>query len=114
SRIHRVAPRRRGTIADDQAPARFRQTSLNLKFYMDEHVPQAITDGLRLHDVDVLTVQEDERSGLTDPMLMDRSTELDRLLFTQDPDFLIEANRRQRGGIQFSGIIFERHMSLSI
>jgi hypothetical protein len=29
-----------------------------IKFYMDEHVPRAVTDGLRRRGVDVLTTQE--------------------------------------------------------
>ena len=30
-----------------------------LKLYMDHHVPRAITNGLRLRGVDVITVRED-------------------------------------------------------
>jgi hypothetical protein len=29
-----------------------------IKFYMDEHVPRAVTEGLRRRGVDVLTTQE--------------------------------------------------------
>lgn len=29
-----------------------------LRFYMDEHVPKAVTEGLRRRGVDVITVQE--------------------------------------------------------
>ena len=29
-----------------------------LRFYMDEHVPKAVTEGLRGRGVDVITVQE--------------------------------------------------------
>lgn len=32
---------------------------MTLAFYMDENVPKAITEGLRLLGIDVLTVQED-------------------------------------------------------
>jgi predicted nuclease of predicted toxin-antitoxin system len=61
---------------------------------MDEHIHRAITIGLRLRGIDVLTVQEDGRAGVSDPLVLDRATELNRVLFTQDDDFLIEANRR--------------------
>lgn len=61
---------------------------MNLTFYMDEHVPQAITDGLRLGDVDVLTVQEDGAAGRPDSFVFDRSIEYERIIFTQDTDFL--------------------------
>lgn len=32
---------------------------MSVAFYMDEHVPRAISVGLRLRGVDVLTAQED-------------------------------------------------------
>ncbi len=44
--------------------------------YMDEHVRRAITIELRLRGVDVLTVQEDGRTGFPDPIVLDRATEL--------------------------------------
>ncbi len=73
---------------------------------MDEHVSRAITVGLRLRGVDVLTAQEDARSGASDPALLDRATELGRVLFTQDDDLLVEAQRRQAGAVPFSGVIY--------
>lgn len=39
---------------------------MSLAFYIDEHVPRAITIGLRLRGVDVLTVQEDGLKGKED------------------------------------------------
>lgn len=66
---------------------------MSLALYMDENVHGAITTGLRLRGVDVLTVQEDDRAGLPDPLVLDRAMELERIVFTQDSDFLIEANR---------------------
>ena len=44
--------------------------------YMDVHIPRAITNGLRLRGVDVLTAQEDETITLPDSALLDRATEL--------------------------------------
>lgn len=46
--------------------------------YMDEHIPHAITLGLRLRQVEVLTAQEDRFDGLPDPALLDRATALGR------------------------------------
>ena len=40
--------------------------------YMDVHIPRAITIGLRLRGVDVLTAQEDNAATLLDPALLDR------------------------------------------
>ena len=81
---------------------------------MDENVPRAVTNGLRLRDVDVLTAQEDNREGTPDPILLDRATELQRVLFTQDEDFLIEANQRQQEEINFAGVIYIHHQMLFI
>lgn len=38
-----------------------------IRFYLDEHIPSAVARGLRHRGVDVLTVQEAGRSGLSDP-----------------------------------------------
>jgi predicted nuclease of predicted toxin-antitoxin system len=81
---------------------------------MDEHVHMAITIGLRFRDVDVLTVQEDNRAGTPDPLLLDHATELGRVIFSQDQDFLVEAQRRQTQGINFSGVIFARQSRVTI
>ena len=61
---------------------------------MDHNVPQPITDGLRLRGVDVLTAYEDGAHSLSDSELLDRATELGRLLFSQDADLLREAGQR--------------------
>lgn len=42
--------------------------------YMDAHIPRAITTGLRLRSVDVLTAHEDGAALLSDAELMDRAT----------------------------------------
>ena len=59
--------------------------------YMDHHVPAPITDGVRMRGVDALTAEEDGTRRLPDPDLLDRATELGRVLFSQDQDLLIEA-----------------------
>ena len=64
---------------------------MSLAFYMDHHVPKAITNGLRLRGVDVLTAYEDGTREYEDADLLDRATELQRVLFTQDDDLLSEA-----------------------
>ena len=51
-------------------------------------VRRAITAGLRLRGIDVVTAQEDGASELPDPELLDRATALSGLLFTQDDDLL--------------------------
>lgn len=87
---------------------------MSLALYIDENVHAAITNGLRSRGIDILTVQEDERAGLADPLVLDRAVELGRILFTQDRDFLIEANRRQAEGISFIGIVYGHKLMISI
>ena len=87
---------------------------MTVALYMDEHIRRSITLGLRLRGIDVLTVQEDERANTPDPILLDRATELRRVIFSQDQDFLVEAQRRQAAGINFSGVIYTYQLSISI
>src|SRR5258708_12091497 len=82
-----------------------------IAYYMDEHVPPAISTGLRRRGVDVLTVQEDGRRGEADAVLLDRATQLGRVVFTRDRDFLIEAARRQAAGIQFVGVVYAHQLA---
>ena len=74
--------------------------------YMDVHVPKAITVGLRVRRVDVITAQEDNAADLSDSALLDRGAALKRVLFTSDRHLLAEAARRQQHGGYFAGIIY--------
>jgi hypothetical protein len=77
-------------------------------------VPRAITIGLRLRGVDVVTALEDGADLLSDPDLLDRAAELGRVLFSQDDDLLSEAARRQSEGVFFQGVIYAHQLSVSI
>jgi hypothetical protein len=81
---------------------------------MDVHVRRAVTNGLRLRGVDVITAQEDAADRLPDSSLLDRTTELGRILFTQDDDFLTEATRRQRANESFAGLVFAHQLNITI
>src|SRR5262245_6186350 len=81
---------------------------------MDEHVPAAITDGLRLREIDVLTAQEDGRRRTPDNLLIDRATELGRLIFSRDQDMLRHVSDFQRAGRRFSGVIYASQREVSI
>jgi hypothetical protein len=87
---------------------------VSLRLYMDVHVPAAITWALRLRGVDVLTAQADGCATLDDAPLLERATELGRVLFSQDEDLLAEATRRQRSGHAFSGVIYAHQLGLNI
>jgi hypothetical protein len=87
---------------------------VSLALYMDVHVPRPITRGLRSRNVDVLTAQEDGTARWDDADLLDRASALDRVLFSQDEDLLVEAAKRQRGSVPFGGVIYAPQLALSI
>jgi len=87
---------------------------MTIALYMDVHVHRAITTGLRLRDVDVLTAQEDGHRTAVDDVLLDRATVLQRVLFTQDEDLLAEAKQRQIQGIPFAGVIYAHQLRITI
>ncbi len=75
-------------------------------FYMDVHIPQAITDQLRRRGVDVVTAIEDGCAELPDDQLLEQAQTLGRLLFTQDIRFKALAEDWQRRGRPFAGLLF--------
>ncbi len=81
---------------------------------MDVHVPAAITRGLLLRGVDVLTAQLDETAQLDDASLLDRATRLGRVLFSQDEDLLTEATNRQRTGKHFGGVFYAHQLGITV
>jgi predicted nuclease of predicted toxin-antitoxin system len=81
-----------------------------IALYIDEHVHRAISLGLRLRGVDVLTVQEDGLTATPDSLLLDRALKLQRVMFSQDQDFLVEAHHRQVANIPFAGVIYARQL----
>jgi len=87
---------------------------MGVPLYFDVHVPYAITLGLRLRGVDVLTSQEDGTREVDDDVLLDRSTASGRVLFSQDKDLLREAQKRRQSGRPFGGIIYAPQLGVSI
>ena len=85
-----------------------------ISLYMDQHIPRAITVGLRLRGIDVITAFEDKASEMSDSDLLNRATELRRVLFTQDDDLLSEAAKRQKNSIHFQGLIYAHQLRVSI
>jgi len=85
-----------------------------ISIYMNQHIPRAITEGLRLRGVDVITAYEDGVGEVGDAELLDRATKLGRGLFTQDNDLLAEAAMRQKEGVPFNGVIYAHQMRVSI
>jgi len=81
---------------------------------MDQHIPRAITVGLRLRGIDVITAFEDNASEMNDSELLNRASELGRVLFSQDNDLLVEAAKRQKNGTLFQGVIYAHQLGISI
>jgi len=82
--------------------------------YMDAHIPRAITLGLRMRTVDVLTAQDDGAETLSDPEPLERARRVGRAVFTFDDDLLAEATRRQRAHEVFTGVIYGHPLRISI
>ena len=83
-------------------------------YYFDENVPVQIAEGLRLRGIDVLTAQEDGFDETDDPIVLNRATDLGRVLFTRDDDFLREATARLKDGRPFATVIYAHQRLASI
>ena len=81
---------------------------------MDVHVPRAVTIALRLRAIDVMTAQEDGAAELDDDLLLQRVTELGRVLVSQDADLLREGARRLNENKEFSGIVYAHQLRVTI
>ena len=75
-----------------------------MKFYLDEHIPKGVVEGLRRRGVDVLTVQEADRSGDSDEKQLAFATREGRVLVAFDDDFL----RLDASGIPHTGVVFSQ------
>lgn len=78
--------------------------------YTDVHISAAVIRALRLRGVDVLTSVEDQTRRFPDQKLLDRATDLERILYTQDDDLVREAMSRIRNGIHFSGVVYSHQL----
>ncbi len=83
--------------------------SEEIKYYTDEHVPSTVVAGLRRRGIDVLTTVEADMLGRSDEAQLALAAEQQRVLFTQDDDFL----KLHTAGIEHSGIIYV-HQGASI
>ncbi|MDC0934942.1 DUF5615 family PIN-like protein [Pirellulales bacterium] len=85
-----------------------------LAYYMDVHVPIAITVRLRRRGVVVLTSQEDGTGEMADEGLLGRATELNHLMVSQDEDLLRVANAWQHDKRSYSGLVFSHQQRAGI
>jgi hypothetical protein len=73
-----------------------------IRFCADEHIPRAVTEGLRRRGVDVVTIQEVGMQGAEDLRHLEYAARHGRVVLTQDADFL----RLHAGGVSHAGIVY--------
>ncbi|NJK56940.1 MAG: DUF5615 family PIN-like protein [Pleurocapsa sp. SU_5_0] len=73
-----------------------------IKFHLDENVRNAIAEGLRRRGIDVTTTPEQSLLGATDEEQLQFACSQNRVIFTQDTDFL----RMNQTDITHCGIVF--------
>lgn len=72
-------------------------------FFLDQHVPKAVAEGLRRRQIDVLTAQEVDRCGHSDQEQLAFAMAEGRVLVTFDDDFLaLDAQGAQHAGIAYA------------
>ena len=77
-----------------------------LRAYADEHVHAAIVQALRARGMDVVTVQDRGREGTDDAELLTQALRDERVMLTNDTDFLALAARCGRRGESFAPVFF--------
>jgi predicted nuclease of predicted toxin-antitoxin system len=73
-----------------------------IKYHLDEHVSNAVAEGLRRRGVDVTTTAQARLISQSDDAQLAFATESDRVLVTHDDDFL----RRHSRGEPHAGIAY--------
>lgn len=73
-----------------------------IRFHLDQHVSSAVARGLRLRGIDVTTTAEAGLQDASDPDHVAFALSEDRVLFTQDQDFL----RLHSSGTRHAGIVY--------
>jgi predicted nuclease of predicted toxin-antitoxin system len=81
-----------------------------IRYHLDEHVARAVANGLRRRGIDVTTAAEAGLLGADDVAHIAFGNVEDRIIFTQDDDFLALA----ASGIHHSGLAYCRQHARSI
>ena len=74
----------------------------SVRTYLDEHGPRAVQRGLHQRGVDAVTVSDVGMLGASDAEPLTDALRTQRVLFTQDADFL----RLAAAGIPHAGIVY--------
>ncbi len=80
-----------------------------IRFHLDEHISIQIAAGLRRRNIDVTTTAEAGLLGATDMAQLDFTGSSERVLVTQDDDFL----RLHAQGVAHAGIAYCQQQSMS-
>lgn len=73
-----------------------------LRFHLDEHVPNAVANGLRRRGIDVTTTTDADLLNAADEEHLDYALAEQRVIFTNNRDFL----RLAAAGMQHAGIVY--------
>ena len=74
-----------------------------VRYYLDEHIAEAVAKGLQNRGIDVLTLSEAGMLGASDEDHLAYAYEKGRVLVTYDDDFLrLAAQTEQHAGIAFA------------
>jgi hypothetical protein len=87
---------------------------VSLRLYFDHHVPRAVEVGVRQQGIDVLTTEADGTADRDDEFLLQRATDLGRVVFTQDQDFLALAAAWQQTRREFTGMVYAHQLRITI
>jgi hypothetical protein len=77
-----------------------------IRYFFDEHVPNAVADGLRAKGIDVLTAAEAGRESLPDDEQLRFATAEKRVMVSHDADYLTLAAQFLACGESFAGIAY--------
>ena len=81
-----------------------------IRFLLDEHVPHAISHGLRLRGVAALTLVDVDLLGADDAEIIAYAQEEQLVIFTQDDDFLSYA----ASDLNHAGIVYSKQQRQSV
>lgn len=81
-----------------------------IRFHLDEHVPHAVADGLRRLGIDVTTTTDAGLLGADDTAQVAFGVTEQRVIFTEDDDFLRLASQ----GAEHAGLVYCHQNSRSI
>ena len=81
-----------------------------IRLHLDENVDHAVAHGLRLRGIDVTTSTDAKLIGAADDEQLSFALRENRVIFTQDQDFL----RHHQAGTEHAGIVYSRQGARSI